>query len=203
MHDAGEGVVLGGGRCFGHERSGGVERPGDDLAADALFDRHRLARHRGFVDRRLALDHHAVGGDALAGTNHETVADAQLVEIDLFLAPVDQPIDTLWGQVHQRSDRTACAVLGELLERFADRVQKRQRSGFFPQTERAGGERCHRHQQFDVDLALSPQLPQCLEREVAHASEHRGDEDSGQPPTMRVTDLFGDEADSQQDARQG
>ena len=70
------------------ERAGLVERAADHLVAGLLGDRHRLAGHHRFVERRAAFDHLAVDRHLLAGPHAQPVADADRVERHLLVAAV-------------------------------------------------------------------------------------------------------------------
>ena len=52
----------------------GVDRPPEDLGTGADVDRDRFPRHRRGVQRRGAVDHHAVGGHPLTGPDHQHIA---------------------------------------------------------------------------------------------------------------------------------
>ena len=65
-----------------------VDRRAGDGRPGRFFDRNRLAAHHRFVDRALALHDDAVGGDLLPGTHPQEVADLDVGERHVGLAPV-------------------------------------------------------------------------------------------------------------------
>ena len=64
---------------------------------------------RAFVDD-------AVGGDLLAGADHEAVADGELLDRDPHLVAVAEDGDVLGAELEQRAQRGAGAALGAGLE---------------------------------------------------------------------------------------
>ena len=64
-----------------------IVAPGHRVAR-GLLHRHRLAGQHRLVDRRAALDHHAVHRHLLARPHPQPVADRDLLERHLLLAPV-------------------------------------------------------------------------------------------------------------------
>ena len=60
-----------------------VDRRGGDAAAGRLFHGDALAGQRALIDRRAALEHHAVHGDAPAGAHEHHVAEPDLLHRDL------------------------------------------------------------------------------------------------------------------------
>ena len=69
----GVGADLGGAH---DQAAAGVDRRARDLGPGRDLDRHRLAGEHAHVDRARAVLDDAVGGDLLAGADHEAVADA-------------------------------------------------------------------------------------------------------------------------------
>ena len=86
---------------------------------------HGFAGQHRLVDRRLALDDDAVGGDLLAGPDDEQVADLQLVDRDEDLLPVAQHARLLGPELEQLADRLDAAALGARLEVAAEQDQRR------------------------------------------------------------------------------
>ena len=154
-----------------------VGRAGEHLVAHGLIHRDGLTRHRGLIDRRGAFDHHAIGGNVLAGANQEPVTDHHLVDIHFTLGALSVDDGHPSGcEVQQLGDGVAGAVLGELLEGLRDRVQERECSGFGPGAEGAGDDGGDRHQQLDADLSLGDQLLDRLGREEPGADQCCDDE---------------------------
>ncbi len=116
-----------------HQPAARVDGRTGDAVADADLDRDGLAgQHRG-VHRRGALDHHTVGGDLLAGPDHEAVAHRELGDRDAHLLPpvahhrpcpralrarplVAQHRHVLGAQLQQRLESSAGGALGAGLE---------------------------------------------------------------------------------------
>ena len=92
-----------------HQPSAGVHRRTDDGVARAHLDGHRLAgEHRG-VHCGVALLDHTVGGDLLARTDQELVADGELLGRDPHLVrsfrAVPEDGDVLGAQLEQCPQR--------------------------------------------------------------------------------------------------
>ena len=64
-----------------------VDGRADNLVAGGYFDRDRLAGEHRRVDCRISLDDDPVGGDLLAGPDHELVADAQHLDRNTLFTP--------------------------------------------------------------------------------------------------------------------
>ena len=78
---------------------------------------HRLAGEHAHVDGRRALLDDAVGGDLLARTHDEAVADRELLDRDAALGAVGvEHRDVLGAELQQRLERGARAALGLGLE---------------------------------------------------------------------------------------
>ena len=122
-----------------HQATAGVDGGADDPVAGADLDRHALAgQHRG-VDGRAALDDHAVGGDLLAGPDHEQVAGRELVDRHAAL--------------HAAHDATLehGHVLGTELEEGPERGTG---PALGPRLEVATGEQEHRDGRGDLEVEL-------------------------------------------------
>jgi hypothetical protein len=97
------------GRLVG-ERAGLVDRAADDLVADLLLHRDRLAGHEALVDRaRAALDD-AVDGDLVAGLEANDIADDDLRGRDLALVVVADHRGGRRDDVEQRAQTVARAL---------------------------------------------------------------------------------------------
>jgi hypothetical protein len=93
-----------------------VDGAAGDRIAGADLDRHRLpGEHRG-VDRGGPLDHLAVGSDLLAGSQHEAVADDELVHGHPALGAVAEDRHLLRAELEQGAQRGAGPALGPDLE---------------------------------------------------------------------------------------
>ncbi len=100
-----------------------------DLAAGPDLDRHRLpGQHRGVHGGGAGLDD-PVGGDLLAGPDHEGVAHGQLLGRDRRLDAVAQHADLLGAQRQQRAQRGAGAALGPVLEPAPGQQERRDAGG--------------------------------------------------------------------------
>ena len=90
---------------------------------------HRLAGEQRGVDRRRAVLDDAVGGDLLARSHDEAVADGELVDRDALLDAVAQDGDVLGAELEQRPQRGAGAALGPGLEVAAGEDERRDAGG--------------------------------------------------------------------------
>ena len=98
------------------QAAAGVDGGTGDRVALADLDRHGLAgEHRG-VHRGGAGGHETVGGDLLAWTDDELVADRQLRGGDLHLYAVAEYGDFLRAQLQEGAQRGPGLALGSLLE---------------------------------------------------------------------------------------
>ena len=106
------------------ERAGLVHGAADDVGADLLGDRHRLARDHRLVDGAAAFDDDAVDRHLLARAHPQAVADLDGVELDLLLGcrRPDAP-GRLGREVEQRADGAAGALAGPQLEHLAEQDQ--------------------------------------------------------------------------------
>ncbi len=92
-----------------------VDGRAGELGAGGDLERHRLAREQRPVDRRLALDDDAVGGDLLAGTHEEHVAHPELGDGDELLGAVaakDAAPPSRRARAAAGSPPTSCASRG-------------------------------------------------------------------------------------------
>src|SRR3546814_10114999 len=72
-----------------HEQAAGlVDRPADERRAGFLGDRHRLARDQRLVDRSAAFEDDAIDRDFFARADTQHVANSDVLERDLLVAPV-------------------------------------------------------------------------------------------------------------------
>ena len=97
------------------EAPGNVDRRADDLVPGRRVLRHWLACQHRAVDGRLALDDDSVGGDPLARSHHELVAD------------LDPTVGN--GEVCERADGLAGAAAGTGLEKAAEKDERRDHAG--------------------------------------------------------------------------
>jgi hypothetical protein len=102
----------------------GIDGRARELRSRPNVDRGRLAGQHRLVDGRAPLFDDAVGGDLLAGTDDETVADAQLLDRDDELAPVPQEPRLLRAQLEQGADRGARAAPRAGLEITAEQDER-------------------------------------------------------------------------------
>jgi hypothetical protein len=90
-----------------HEASSAIDRGADQPRAGDLLDRDGLAGQHRFVDARPSLDHDAVDGHLLAGTNAQHVADVHVRERDVVLGTVGvDPARGLRLHAEQRTNRS-------------------------------------------------------------------------------------------------
>ena len=108
-----------------HQSAAHVGAPADHRGTPPHLDRHRLAgEHRG-VERGGAVVDHAVGGDRLAGADHEPVADLQRRRGHPHLAAVAQHRRLLGAEVEQRGERGSRPPLGARFEPAAEQHERR------------------------------------------------------------------------------
>src|SRR5690606_18741866 len=99
-----------------HEPSTGVDRRSGDGIADGDLNGNGFAReHRG-IHGRYARGHDAIGGDLLARTNDELVADLQFFDRHESLRAVSEYGDILRAELEQCTQRRTGLTLGTLLE---------------------------------------------------------------------------------------
>ena len=103
--------------------AGGVDGGAGDRAVRTDFDRHRFAGHQRGVDGGGTLDDHAVGGDLLAGADHDDVTHLEPVRGDLLLRAVPQDRGILGAQVQQGLERVAGLLLGVGLQVAAEQQE--------------------------------------------------------------------------------
>ena len=99
-----------------HEGPGRVERRPDDRVAGRLVHRRRLTGEHRFVDRRGALDDHAIDRHPLARPHTQQVADAHDLQQHVDLLPVLQASRGAWLQPDEAADGVARLALGPRLE---------------------------------------------------------------------------------------
>ena len=84
--------------------------PGDDTIL-RHFHRHRFAREHGLVHRRMALNHHAIGGDLLARLDDKHIPHRELADRNTVRGAVDKHRNILRAHVQQRPQRLGTAAL--------------------------------------------------------------------------------------------
>ena len=204
------------------QRSGTVDRAGEDIVPWPFLDRDALARDGGLVDRGGALGHLAIHGNPLGRLDQDDVANGQLRHRHTFLvgrAPGTRPAfveaatgerllemvlaihtrsqhDRLhWGQFHQGSDGAPRPVHRVALERLAQAEEEDYQCSLLPGSD---GHRAHRskhHQEVDVQLAIDPYPSDALAgRVVAAYNDRRGID--------RVGDRRGDPGNPQDEGHQ-
>ena len=119
LDDLGERRVLADARRLAAEEAGLVDRRGGHRVARGLVDRDALACQRGFVDRALALEHHAVHWNVFARMHDEDVAQADLLDRHGHLLTVTQKHGGLRCELHQAPERVGRRALGARLEHLA------------------------------------------------------------------------------------
>ena len=102
-----------------------VDRAADQLLAGAFLDRDRLAGDHRLVDGARPLDHHAVDGNLLAGTDPQPIAGNDQIQRDILFASIlADPARRLGGQPEQGANRTAGLAAGSQLEHLAQQDQR-------------------------------------------------------------------------------
>ena len=72
---------------------------------------HRFAREHGLVHRRMALDHHAIGGDLLARLDDKHIPHRELADRNTVRGAVDKHGNILRAHVQQRPQCLGTAAL--------------------------------------------------------------------------------------------
>ena len=163
--------------CAHDEAAADVDGRTHDVVAGPDLDRNGLAGQHARVDGRAALDDLAVGGDLLARTDDEEVADDQAADRDPDLGAVADDGGLFRTQLQQRRDGRARALL---------------RPGF----EVPSGEDEHRHRRGDLEVDLVGALPGPGEQREGHRhAGHAGhsEEQGVQRPAQRREDADTDE----------
>ncbi len=103
-----------------------VDRRPDDLVPDLLGHRHRFARQHRFVDRRRALDHLAVDGKLVAGSQDHDVAEHDVGGCNLDLLAITENGGPGRGEVEQGPDRGGRPGTGAHLQPMAEQDEHEQ-----------------------------------------------------------------------------
>ncbi len=88
-----------------------VDRGADDRVTCTLLDREALARQHRFIHGRGSRQHHAVGRHLLAGPDDQLVADPDVLDGEVHLAPVAHHVGDVGAQADQPADRLARLAL--------------------------------------------------------------------------------------------
>ena len=124
LHDPGEQRVAADLFRADDESAGLIERAADQLCAGALGDRHRLAGDHRFIERRAALDHHAVDRNLFARPHPQPVADGDQIERDfLFAAVVLQAPRGFGREVEERADGAGGLLARTQFQNLAEQHQ--------------------------------------------------------------------------------
>ena len=108
-----------------HEAAADVDGRPDDIITRAGLDGSRLPRHQRDVDGRDTRLHDPVGGDLLARSHHEPIADGELTDRDApFLAGTVDHSDVLGPQLEQRPEGGAGPAFGSGLEEPAGQHER-------------------------------------------------------------------------------
>jgi hypothetical protein len=181
-----------------HEPPADVDRRARDRRPRPHLDRHRLAGQHAPVDRALALLDDAVGGELLAGPDHEAVPDDQSVGRNTVLAAVGvEHRGVLGGELEQRTQRRTRAALGARLEVAAGEDERDHDRRRLEIHVTAGGERVQRPgeagQRADADQrvhrrgAVAEAGPRgAMERISAPQDDRRREREREQPPAPEL-----------------
>ena len=111
------------------QRSGAVDRPGEDLRPRARFRPGPTAGDRGGVQRGVAVADDAVGGDPPTGADQHAVADLQFGWRHVDPAPSRRTVARSAGDQGEQGAQSAAGTgQGVFLEALADGEQERQRA---------------------------------------------------------------------------
>jgi hypothetical protein len=122
-HDLGQGGVGPDPGRPHHQPALQVDGGPGDVVARADLDRDRLAGQQRPVDRGAALLHHPVGGQLLAGPDHEPVADRHRLGRDRDLGPVAQHHGRARAQLQQAAQGLPGAAPGPPSSRRPSRIR--------------------------------------------------------------------------------
>ena len=136
-----------------------IHRAGEDLFARALVDRERFTGDGGLVDRALPAEDDAVGGDVVARTDADDIANRQGAGGDLLLAAGDEAAGAGGGDLDERFDRGAGAGGGAGLDDLAEQHEEGDDAGGAEIPLGRAGENAEGHQFIDAETAE----PQVLE----------------------------------------
>ena len=107
-----------------HDAALAVDGAARQAIALRLGHGQRLARQHGFVHLRVALQQHAIDGDALAGAHHQPVAHHHLGHGHIDLAGFAQQVRHIGPQAVQGADGRRGLVLGACLQPLAQQHQR-------------------------------------------------------------------------------
>ncbi|MNU98220.1 hypothetical protein D3C71_883250 [compost metagenome] len=124
-----------------------VDRAGKDACALFLGDGNALSGHRRFVDAGLAFHDNAIGGDTVARTRHDHLADAHLIGGNLPKRTVFFHQRRLRQERTERLDAGTCAGGGKAFQQFTDGEEQHDNSRLFrlADDDRANGGNGHQH----------------------------------------------------------
>ena len=192
-----------------HEAARGVDRGPGHLVSGDLLRRQRLAGDHRFIDRAVALEHHAVDRDFLAGPYAQAIAGNNVFERDVLVAAVvAQPARALGRQIEQRADGAAGLGAGAQLEDLAEEdegdddrrrleierhlpVGIAERGGKDPRRQRGhqavdiGDAGAERDQREHVEPAADDRSPAALKERPAAPQHRRRAEDQLHPDSRR------------------
>ena len=120
----GQGGILAHAGGLAADEAGLVDGGGGDGIARSLIHGDGFAGERGFVHRRLTLQHHAVHGNALTRANHKDIALLHLRNGHRLLRAVLQDGGHLRRKIHQGFQRIGGAALGAGFQHLAHGDQR-------------------------------------------------------------------------------
>ena len=126
------------------------------------------------VQRRAALDDHAVGRHAGAGLDHDAVAGAQVGDEDALLAAVGQPPAAARTDGDDGADGPLGPLEGDVFEAFAEQADEDDFLGDFRPAGEDGGDAGDGDGQVGADAALEKGVEGAVKD--AGAAEDGGDE---------------------------
>ena len=153
-HDAGQGVVGGGGGHGHFQHAGAVDGTGEHLVAGTGLHGDGLTGDGGGVQTGVPGGDTTVGGQAFPRAHHQRVAHDQIGRVHGLLGSLTQHPGLVGGQIQQGAQAAPGAGHGVLLQPFGDGVEHRQHRGLaqLAQQHRAhGGDG---HQRAHADPAL-------------------------------------------------
>jgi len=158
------------------EGAGAVDAAGEHAVALGLVDRQALAGDRRLVDRRAAVAHHAVEGDALARTQAHGGADRHLRGRQAQPATVGlEHAGRRRRQLHQAADRVARAIQRARLDALGQGEEEHHHGRLRPLADQHGAADRDRHQRVDVQVAVLQGDPAlAVGRQPAGGDRQRG-----------------------------
>ena len=171
---------------FGHQRRTNhsltikVERAATHGITGTLRDWQRFAGQRGLIGRRFALDDQTIDGEQFSRLDEQLIVRLNLVNCYFDPRAVLTAQRPLRRGLQKRFNCLVRAMIGELLERIAEREKKEQGCAFGPGAHERCAQRDKYHQELNVDSAALQAAPDILGREPAAGDVGNREEDGNE-----------------------